>query len=340
MPDRPDNPDIKGLPDQDDPSLTAAIHDGKANAIMLGCGEAYLTPFGIFLQASTLQIGLLATLPQMASAIFQWLNAWAMDRYRSRLTVILPSVLCQALLWIPIGLLPFLFDKGETTVYLLIVLTVLYQATAGFSVPVWSSLIGDLVPTEIRGRFFGQRNRACGLSSFMALSLAGIALHLFEQSGKTAIGFFIIFLTAALARLNSRRWLGRYRDPEFVLPAEQIFTFSQFLRRSPHSNFAQFVYYIAAINLAVSFSAPYFALYMLRDLQFSYLEFTIVTATVTVTQFLMFRYWGELADRFGNKKILNVCGWGITVIPILWLVSADILYLIILQIYSGIVWAG
>jgi MFS family permease len=90
----------------------------------------------------------------------------------------------------------------------------------------------------------------------------------------------------------------------------------------------------------VAFSAPYFALFMLRDLRFTYIEFTAVTAVVTITQFLTFRYWGELSDRFGNKKILNLCGWGVALVPMLWLISHHILYLFFIQIFCGLVWSG
>jgi MFS family permease len=38
--------------------------------------------------------------------------------------------------------------------------------------------------------------------------------------------------------------------------------------------------------------------------------------------------------------ILNVCGWGVAVVPTLWLVSHHILYLVIIQIFSGLVWSG
>ena len=45
------------------PTLRASVRDGASHAVMLGCGETYFGPFGIFLLAGTLQVGLLATLP-------------------------------------------------------------------------------------------------------------------------------------------------------------------------------------------------------------------------------------------------------------------------------------
>lgn len=322
------------------PSLRAALKDGVSHAVMMGCGETYLGPFGIFLRASTLQVGFLATLPQLFGALMQWVGAVNMDRLRSRRKVILAGAATQGTTFIPMALLPFLFGSGSLSVLYLLALMIVYQGASGSAVPIWNSLIGDLVPAGNRGRFFGHRNRLTGMSTFIALFLAGGILDLCNRAGKAELGFLIIFSVAFLARMNSVRWLSKYEDPEFRITPEQTFTFRQFLRRSPHSNFAKFVFYVGAINFGVAFSAPYFALYMLRDLRFPYVEFTIVSGVATITQFLTFRYWGELSDRFGNKKILNLCGWGVALVPMLWLVSPHVFYLMVIQVYSGFVWSG
>jgi len=321
-------------------SLKAAIRDGVSYSVMLGAGETYLGPFGIFLRATTLQVGLLATLPQLFAAIVQLVSAQAMPRFRSRRAVIIAGALAQALLWAPIALLPFVFGSGLFPVFLLIGLVTLYRVANGVTVPVWSSLIGDLVPPAIRGRYFGRRNSLSGMFTFFSMLLAGVVLDVFQKGSLLTAGYLVIFALAMAARLDSARWLSRYEDPVFHIDPEESFTFRQFLRRSPHSNFAKFVFYFGAVNLGVAFSAPYFALYMLRDLQFSYVEFTAVTAMATVTQFLCVRYWGELSDRFGNKKILSVCGWGVAFVPMCWVVSHHIAYLFVIQIFSGLVWAG
>jgi hypothetical protein len=117
-------------------------------------------------------------------------------------------------------------------------------------------------------------------------------------------------------------------------------SWSGFLAARGRSGFVRFALFAATINLAVAFSGPYFSLYMLRELQFNYLQFMFVTAASAISQFLTFRYWGELSDRFGNKKILNLCGYGIATVPLLWLPSAHPAYLIVIQIWGGFVWAG
>ncbi|MBW1783684.1 MAG: hypothetical protein JRL30_23455, partial [Deltaproteobacteria bacterium] len=237
---------------QTDPSLKASMRDGVSHAVMLGAGETYLGPFGIFLRATTLQVGMLASLPQLFGAVMQWASAITMDRFTSRRRVIVAGALSQGLLWLPISLLPFFLGSGELTVWVLIGLALLYHGTNGAVVPVWNSLIGDLVPTDVRGRFFGNRNRFCGISTFSALLMAGGVLQIFAQRHQVIWGYLIIFLTALAARLNSVRWLARYANPPFSLSPEQVFTFRQFLWRSPHSNFAKFVFFVGAINFSVA----------------------------------------------------------------------------------------
>lgn len=318
----------------------APIRDGISNAVMLGAGETYIGPFGIFLQATTLQIGLLATLPQFFEAASQWITALALDRFRSRKKVILFWASIQAALWLPMAILPFLPMPTTLLVPMLICLATLSHVASGFIHPVWSSLVGDLVPISARGRFFGNRNRLTGMSSFISLLAAGVTLHLFKNEGWASTGFLLIFLVAMLARINSIRWISRYDDPDYHMPREHAFSFWQFLRRAPKSNFAKFVFFFATMNFCVAFASPYFALYMLRDLQFSYLQFTSVSAVATMCQFLTFRYWGDISDRFGNKKILNVCSWGVGIVPIFWLFSENLFFICSIQILAGFVWAG
>lgn len=322
------------------PSLRAATKDGMAHAVMVGAGETYLGVFGIFLRATTPQVGLLATLPAFVGAIFQAVAVFCMPLFKTRRQPIVVSAVINALVWIPIALLPFVLGPGPTTVSVLIVLATIYHVAGNFGAPLWNSLIGDLVPAHSRGRYFGRRNRLIGLATFLAVLVAGQILDVSRWGGIEAYGFLSIFLLAAVARLLSARWLHSYDDPPLIIRKEEMFSFYQFIRRLPQSNFARFVLFFATINFAVAFAGPYFALYMLRDLKLTYLEFTVVSATVTVTQFLTMQHWGRLSDRFGTKKILNICGIAVAVSPIMWLLSAELWWILVIQLYSGFVWAG
>jgi len=92
-----------------DNSLRHSVHDGVAYSVMSGAGETYLSAFAVFLHANTAQIGLLTSLPALIGSIAQLLSAWLGRRVRSRMHVILPCVVVQALVWFPLMWLPVLF---------------------------------------------------------------------------------------------------------------------------------------------------------------------------------------------------------------------------------------
>ncbi|MGD8672424.1 MAG: hypothetical protein PVH86_03850, partial [Thiogranum sp.] len=79
---------------------------------------------------------------------------------------------------------------------------------------------------------------------------------------------------------------------------------------------------------------------MLRDLQFTYLQFMANTAMAVLVQFLTLNTWGRISDVFGNRLILVTAGSVIPALPLLWLVSANFWYLLGVQVVSGFAWAG
>ena len=316
------------------------MRDGVAHAVMLGSGENYFSVYAIHLQASVLQIGFLSALPPFLSTFFQFGAVALIERLGKRRSMLVTSATAQALLLLPIAVLGSFHLPGQTLVSVLIAIVILYWGASGFIAPLWTSLIGDLVPPEQRGRFFGRRNVYIGIATVSSLALAGLTLELSRVFQMESIGFAIIFGVALLARLYSARCLSQYPDPKMDLSPEHRFSLWDFLRRSHHSNFARFVYFQASMNFAVFLAAPYFAVYMLRDLGFNYFQFTLITLASLLAQFLPMHYWGQISDSFGNKKVLTISGAGVILAPILWLFSSNFYWLIFAQLYGGFVWAG
>jgi MFS family permease len=94
------------------------------------------------------------------------------------------------------------------------------------------------------------------------------------------------------------------------------------------------------MQFAVAIASPFFVVYMLRDLGFSYLQYMSSTALAVLAQVASLRMWGRLGDIFGNRVILSVTGSVIPIFPLLWLVSPHFTYVATLQMFGGIFWAG
>ncbi len=321
-------------------SETASIRDASCYATMMGAGESYLSAFGIFLHASVFQIGVLAALPPFLGSLFQAVSVWLSNRFSNRRSLIVVSSAFQGLLWIPIGLLAFSHSDNGEAVLALIFLVTLYHCASGFITPLWSSLIGDLIPEKRRGEFFGERNGWAGLFTCLSFLFAGALLEASTSLKLTAVGYASIFTVALFGRLGSSYWLLQHDNPAYKPPKDSYFTFLQFLKRFPRSSFPRFVIYVSLMAFAVSLSGPYFTVYLLRDLHLTYLQYTIIVCAAATAQFLSMQTWGKFADHYGSKRILTVCGYGISIFPLLWVISGSLWYLTVLQIFGAMMWAG
>ncbi len=321
-----------------DHSLRHSVRDGIAYSVMSGAGETYLSAFAVFLRASNAQIGLLTSLPALVGSMAQLFSAWLGRRVQRRMPVILTGVVLQALIWLPLMWLPILFPHQAVT--WLILFAMLYFALGNLVAPQWSSLMGDLVPERRRGRFFARRTSLASITAFVSLVAAGLLLHWFDQTGHSLVGYLLIFSIAAVARLVSAYHLTRMHDPsgkvaQLALPGRK--EWGKRLRQSP---FVRFSLFFALMQFSVAIAGPFFTVYMLRDLQFSYLEFTVNTAASIFMQFITLGMWGRMSDYFGNRLILVATGMMIPVLPALWLLSTNFWYLIVVQMLGGFCWAG
>jgi MFS family permease len=322
-------------------SLDHSLRDGMAFSVMAGAGETYLSAYALFLKATAEQIAWLASIPPLIGSGMQLVSAWLGGRGMPRKTLILIGACAQGLIWLPLLLLPLLWPAHA--VPLLIVCVVLYHACSNLIAPQWSSLMRDLVPEKRRGRYFGHRTRMVSLATFIALVAAGGLLALFNRMGSALTGFIAVFAISGIARFVSVYYLSRMHDPQPTAHAERARIFAgiwrslKFLRGS---QFLHFSLFFASMQCAVSIASPFFTVYMLRDLQYNYLEFMAITAIAVVSQILTLNFFGRISDVFGNRLVLAITGWVLPVVPALWLVSDNFWYLMPVSALGGLVWAG
>lgn len=314
-------------------SLRYSILDGAFFSIMTGFGESFFTAYAVFLRASNFVIGLVGSLPQMIGYFSQLLAGKMIRLFGSRQRFICVFALLQGLIHLPIALVYFCRDNQFF--YLLLFIS-LYWLLGMLPIPAWNSWMGDLVAEKERGKYFGRRNKLIGLVNFSAFLSGGLIL---QKANSSIAGFFLLFGLAFLARMISFFWLAIKYEPLY-LPQAEGHKLKTIYKELSSKNFRIFVLYQSLMNFALYMAAPFFAPYMLRDLKFDYLLFTVITATALLTKYLAMPLWGKLSDHYGTKKILEVCGFLMPLNPLLWVISPNVWWLIIAQAYGGFVWAG
>lgn len=321
-----------------DRSLRHSVRDGAAYAVMSGSGETYFSAFAVFLKATTTQIGFLASVPALLASFAQLFSAWLGHKLGKRKIIILTGACLQAFIWIPMAILPLVVTDYAVEIFITCV--ILYYAFGNLTAPQWASLLGELVTEKKRGRFFALRTRISSMMSFLSLVSAGALLHYFDTNLATKTGYLILFGVAFVSRLVSVYHLTKMYDPPGRVAAIEIPVEKLTWKQLKQSQFAGFSLFFALIHFCVSIGSPFFSIYLLRDLGFSYVEFMACSASTVFMQFLTLNRWGRISDIFGNRVILSLCGSLIPFIPFLWLLSPNFYYLLAVQAFGGFIWAG
>lgn len=314
------------------------IRDGLLQAAAQGSGEQYLSAFALLFHATPLHLSILSAIPQLLGAWAQLVSVKVSRWFPSRTTQVFWGMVGQAISWIPILVLPFLWP--ELGPWLLIAGVAVYFTFTHFTSPLWNSLITDLLHSNERGMYFAGRSRVMALTSFLALCCGGAVLSFFKDRQLLWAGFAVMFVTAGLCRGASALALRKLVDLPRHEPGDNPTSFRHFLRTGVSKNFRQFLLFSGLMHLAVLIAGPFFVLYMLHDLHLTYWEYGAWLAAGIIGQFLTLPAWGQFGDRFGNKALLTFTGLVVALLPMLYLLGTSWPFLMIVNFFGGVVWAG
>ncbi len=320
-----------------------SIIEGSFASIAGGAGENYITPYALALNANNAQIGFLSSFPGILGPLTQIIGSKLMEKYDRKKLIVL-FVAFQAFSWLLFVLTGIFFlNKFNPALIIpfLMVSYILFVTFGSLAHPSWFSMMGDIVPENIRGRYFSKRNRIAGLISITATIIAALWLDYTNNINLAIIGFITLFVISSIGRFISAYFFTKHYVPKIKFKKDYYFSFFQFIKKAPFNNFGKFAIYIALINLTVSFAGPFFAVYMLKDLQFNYLWFTIVNISASVFSIAIMPLWGKFADKYGNRELLRIGSMIIPFIPVFWIFNDNPIYLILIpQLISGIGWSA
>jgi MFS family permease len=302
-----------------------------------GLTANFITPYALTMQATTQQIGYLSSLPNFANMLIQLFAPLISERIGSRKSLLVWSVFVQALLWLPILLIQFIFHAN--LVWWLIGFVTLSTAAGGMIGPPWSSMIADLTPPALRGRYFGVRT---WITNLVALIFSFVSAGLLQfLTGNPRLAFAIIFAGAGISRMVSCYYVTQVAEPKPALSVNpHRESIPQIAKGLWSTNIGRFIIFAFFMTLAQNIDAPFFSVYLLRGLRINYINYQVINATAAIVPTFVAVWWGRRAGRAGNLKVLHITALMIPFVSFLWLVSPNVVWLCSVQIYSGFVWAG
>ena len=322
-------------------SLLVSHCEGASAEVFAACaGGGVLTAWALHLGASPLVIGLLAALP-VASNVLNLPAAWLTHVVgRKRLAVV--AVGASRLVYLPLIAFPLvsLGDATRLRVFITLVAGATVLAVIGNNA--WIAWMSDLVPGSVRGRFFGRRTMFLTLAGAMASLGAGLILDALSPRGWKSEALAGLAAVACLAGLVSIWLLLRQHEPARAIASADCDGWSALTTCLGDRAARPFLWYQLAWNAAVACVGGFISFHMLVNLK---MGFSLVAAhgvAVATVRIAAAPLWGRAVDRFGARPVLVLCSFGVTVVPVIWMLpTPDRLWPIALDaLTSGVLWGG
>ena len=293
-------------------SLRISTIEGSWWAVMYGSVESYLGAFFEILKYSSFQISVLTTLPFFIGSLFQnYVNNFY-HFFKSRKILVVSLKILQSFLIPTI----YLIGVKINNFYLFLLVICIYFVIAISQLSPWTSWMGYLVPSRLRGRYFGSRSQIIRIFMLVSSLFAGVVLNSFNNTNPL-VGFGIIFAIGIIANIGSAYYIYSQYEPDYETVEEKNKKLN--LTDNEFKPLKKFITYDSLSEFSFSISGPLMMVYWLRELNFNYIELALLINVSQLIGLFSLRYWGKKIDYLGANITIRWTSLTISVFPLLWI---------------------
>ncbi|MEO7427046.1 MAG: MFS transporter [Fibrobacteria bacterium] len=315
-------------------ALLNSFRDGIMANGMIALTDTFTVAAAMALRASAMGIAMLGSLPLLLGSIGQFLLPACTDPRKGRKHYVLFGVAGQAMFLFLAGMSGWL--PGRWAPWAFVALFVASAVFSSVSGSYWVAWMGDLMPGSARGRHFAWRSVFFSWMYLACALTAGVVSRHYGAANAPWPLFASVFASAAALRAISYFFLTRQHEPVSAVALE---TFSPLAFR-PGRDFLRYCGATGLLQGAAAMSGPFFNVWYLRDLHFSYLSLSISLALQVVGSIAMAGFWGKLTDHLGASRVLWISGLLVALIPLPYVLFQGKWLIWAACAYSGGAWAG
>lgn len=316
-----------------------SIYNGNYATIGLSLVANFIPLYAISaLHATDYEVGLLNSLPSIVGLLATWIGAVWMGSVSSKKKFCVASISVTRIFYLLIAFIPWIPGGNWATV--LILLVALMKFPQSFSDLSWQSLIGDLIPEENRAKFFGNRNRYSTLVGMLSTLIPGVILQQFRPNLPGP--YQILFVIGFIASLLEIYYLLKHDEPKRLIKTTHPKVSGRMNLKVIMSQRPYLLFLCSSIvfNLGWQIAWPLFSIYQIHYAHATALWVSLFTVANQVAQILSYRWWGRASDAFGIGLMLTIASFGMATAPILTILSINLYYLILVNLFTGIFVAG
>lgn len=260
-------------------------------------GGNFLTGLLIYLEASTVQIGMVNVIVYLCNTL-QLLSPLLLNRFEKRKKLLIGSRIIVLLSNIVlIGIVCFLPFENSVQVALVlgcIALLNIVSASTAQGVSLWH--MGS-IPEHRRATHFSQSTAFNNLAIYIFVLIGSSVLDHFKAEGEALAGFTILRVAALIFAAGDIFWLLKikeypYEDTKGPVKIKEIF-----IEPFKHKQYIPSILILFFWNFVATTSGSYYTVYMLDTLNMSYSFINICSALYVPMVFLVRRRWANYVDR-------------------------------------------
>ncbi len=313
-----------------------SIRNGIATTIVLNISNNYFPLFAIsVLGATNYQVGLISSLPQFVGMFAMLIGSIILSRLEEKKKFTAYSFLAARLFLIAMFFVIFLPVEYRSWAFVLLV--GLMNLPGSFANLSWQSFIGDLIPDERRSGFFSERNKMMTIVGMISTFLIGILLQQFDKSN--ALPYQLLFISAFLFGLMEVYYLLKHKEKKTGKKIEKK-KLNLGLHVYKHKPFVYFLVCCLFFNFGWQMAWSLFSIYQIKFAGATAFWISLFTVSNQLAQIVSFNWWGRMADKHSNAKMLIFVSLGMASTPILTVLSTNLVYLVIVNASSGLFVSG
>jgi len=283
--------------------ITAAFGAGNIlslAAIKLGAGEIFLGIFS-FVSTAPFALSLLTMSKIETSGKVRTLFFW----YSLAIVCIIPFLFLPVVsIWWPTW----------ASLALLAVSNAMRNGAIALGSTGWWPLLQDIVPRRYTGRFFARLRTSWQTANLICLVAAAIILG----SQPAWSRFEILFVLALVGQIIYAFPIAAMSEnPSTKNGVTEMSIYERIVEFFQQKLLRCYTIYLIAYIFAATAMEP-FKVKLLSDLDYSYGFILAATAMVGVGAVISLRFWGALADRFGNRAIFTISHIGLLLSTAAW----------------------
>ena len=329
------------------------------------------------LGASDFIFGLLFAVGPILSPL-QLVASYLLERTQQRKKMLIGFGLLQRVVWLPLGLVPFFIPMEQLT--LRIWMVSLFLFIAAFSGPFMNvtffSLLADLVPEHIRGRYFAVRMRIFTMSGI----LGGIITAWILDSFPAFYSYALVFTLAAVMGVSDvlcffgvkfpdmstnsikvdkkadKKTNNEKINSEIAEKVEKVESKLEFddekekfipmlLSVLKNKSYMKFIFFMTLWLFSLNISGPFILIHLREGVRLSNTLITVAVQILpNICSVIIVSRWGRSLDTHGNKAVMQVANGILCFAPFLWLFTGNntisIVFIMLIGLMQGLLLPG